>query len=125
MKLVIYTADCVGNAKNCSYPNRVEIGSEEELMAVVRQDHVCAEYKNNYRNVSNFLRSNVIVMDCDNDHSEDPAEWITPEKMDELMPDIAYAIAPSRHNMLPKDKKSARPRFHVYFLIEEMMDPEA
>lgn len=28
MKLVIYTANCVGNAKNCSYPNRMEISSE-------------------------------------------------------------------------------------------------
>lgn len=77
MKLVIYTANCVGNAKNCSYPNRVEISSEEELLEAVKQDHVCGEYKNNYRNVSNFVKSNVVVMDCDNDHSDDPAEWIT------------------------------------------------
>ena len=41
MKLVIYTANCVGNAKNCSYPNRVEISSEEELLEAVKQDHVC------------------------------------------------------------------------------------
>lgn len=111
MKLVIYTVNCVGNAKNCSYPNRVEISSEEELLEAVKQDHVCGEYKNNYRNVSNFVKSNVVVMDCDNDHSDDPAEWITAEKMDELMPDIAYAIAPSRHNMLQKDKQSARPPY--------------
>ena len=47
MKLVIYTANCVGNAKNCSYSNRVEISSEEELLEAVKQDHVCGEYKNN------------------------------------------------------------------------------
>ena len=44
MKLVIYTANCVGNAKNCSYSNRVEISSEEELLEAVKQDHVCGEY---------------------------------------------------------------------------------
>ena len=32
MKLVIYTANCAGNAKNCSYPNRMEISNEEELV---------------------------------------------------------------------------------------------
>ena len=125
MKLVIHTANCVGNTKNCSYPNRMEISSEEELLEAVKQDHVCGEYKNNYRNVSNFVKSNVVVMDCDNDHSDDPAEWITAKKIDELMPDIAYAIAPSRHNMLQKDKQSARPRFHIYFLVEEITDAES
>ena len=49
MKLVFYTANCTGNAKNCSYPNRVEVTNADELKAAVRMDHVCAEYKNNYR----------------------------------------------------------------------------
>ena len=53
-----------------------------------KQDHVCGEYKNNYRNVSNFLKSNVVVMDCDNDHSGDPAEWVTAEKLDRTVDEI-------------------------------------
>jgi hypothetical protein len=122
MKFVIFTANCVGNAKNCSYPNRAEICSAGELIEAVKRDHVCGEFKNDYRSVGNFLRSDVIVMDCDNDFSEVPGDWITPEKLDELMPDIAYAVAPSRHNMKRKDSFSARPRFHVYFLIEEVKD---
>lgn len=117
MKLVFYTANCTGNAKNCSYPNRVVVTNAEELKAVVRMDHVCAEYKNNYRSADNFVESVVAVMDCDNDHSDNPDDWITPEKIDELLPDVSYAIAPSRNYMKQKDAKSARPRFHVYFLI--------
>jgi hypothetical protein len=30
------------------------------------------------------------VMDCDNDHSDVPAEWITPEKLDALLPGVNY-----------------------------------
>ena len=63
----------------------------------------------------NFIRSNVAVMDYDNDHSEDPEEWITPEKMEELFGDFSYAIAFIRNHMKVKDGKSERPRFHVYF----------
>lgn len=124
MKLVLCLANSSGDKKNCLYPNRVEASSAEEMAKAVSFDHVCAEYDKNYRSISNFRKSNVVVMDCDNDHSDNPADWITPESLDDLMPDIAYAVAPSRHNMLPKDGKSARPRFHVYFLIEETTDAD-
>ena len=49
MKLVIYTGNCVGNAKNCLYPTRREITSGAELAEAVKFDHVCAEYADNYR----------------------------------------------------------------------------
>jgi putative DNA primase/helicase len=124
MQLTICTANCIGNQKNCLYPNKSVVTSEDELKEVVKLDHICAEYKNNYRSADNFLKSNVIVMDLDNDHTENPDEWITPEALDELMPDVSYAIAPSRHNLLSKDGKAARPKFHVYFSIEEISDAE-
>ena len=54
-------------------------------------------------------------MDNDNDHSENPAYWLTAEKLSELLCDVDHVIAPSRHNMLPKDNKAARPRQHIYF----------
>lgn len=122
MKLVFYTANCIGNAKNCSYPNRMEVTTAEELKAVVKTDHVCGEYKNNYRSADNFVESVVAVMDCDNDHSETKGEWVTPKKIDEMLPDVSYAIAPSRNHMKQKDDKTARPRFHVYFLITPCKD---
>ena len=85
MKLIMQTANVVGNEENCLYPNRVEVSSAEELQAAVRRDHVCAEYKGNYRSSVNFLSSNCVVMDCDNDHTENPDEWITPEKLAEIV----------------------------------------
>lgn len=118
MEFLIYTSDTAGNAKNCSYPNRREITCVQEMLQAVRRDHVCGVYKNNYRSNENFIQADVLVMDCDNDHSEDAKEWITMEKLDELMPDIAYVVVPSRNHMKVKEKKSKRPRLHVYFPIE-------
>lgn len=122
MRLVFQTANVTGDAKNCIYPNRKEVCSAAELREAVRTDHVCAEYEGNYRSTENFRRSNVIVMDCDNDHTENEAEWITPEKLDEMIPDMSYAIAFSRSHMQKKNGKAPRPKFHVYFEIEETKD---
>lgn len=122
MQITMFTADCTGQAANCSYPNRSVVTTPVEMQKAVRFDHVCAEYKGNYRSIGNFTRSDVVVMDIDNDHTEEPAEWITPEKLDELLPDISYVIAFSRNHMKVKDGKAARPKFHVYFQITETTD---
>ncbi len=124
MQLTICTANCTGNQKNCLYPNKSVVTSEDELKEAVKLDHVCAEYKNNYRSADNFLKSDVIVMDCDNDFTEKPEEWITPEALDDILSDVSYTIAPSRHNMILKDGKAPRPKFHVYFPIEEITEAE-
>ena len=124
MFLVLQTANVTADARNCVYPNRKEITSADELKEAVRFDHVCGEFSKNYRNISNFLKSNVIVMDCDNDHSDDPAEWITFEKLEELFDSVSYAAVPSRNHMKEKDGKAARPKVHVYFPIEEITDAD-
>lgn len=122
MRFVLQTADAAGDARNCFYPNRVEVGCAEDLQEAVKKDHVCGSYRKDYRSVGNFLASDVLVMDCDNDHTENRGEWITAEKLDELMPDISYAIAFSRNHMRVKDGRKARPKFHVYFPIERTSD---
>lgn len=110
MNFVIYIADCTGNKANCDYPHRVEVDGSEVLQEAVKKDHVCAEYKGNYRSKDNFVTSNAIVMDVDNDHTDAPAEFITEAKMDEMFPDIDYCLVPSRHHMLPKGSHQAAPR---------------
>lgn len=124
MKFVIYTASCTGNAANCDYPYKVEVDSPQVLQEAVKKDHVCASYKDNYRSKDNFISSDVIVMDVDNDHTENELEFITADKMDELFPDINYCLVPSRHHMLPKGKLPAAPRFHVMFPVEPITDAE-
>ena len=124
MQFTIFTSDSVGNRKNCQYPNRQQITDKEKLRAAVSWDHVCAEYEGNYRSVSNFKESDVCVMDVDNDHSDDPQQWITPENLSDEFSDLNYAIAFSRNHMKTKEGKSPRPRFHVYFQITPFADPE-
>lgn len=124
MQMTFYRADCVGKAANCCYPHKVLVDGAKTMEDVVSHDHVCATYKNNYRSKDNFQESDVIPMDIDNDHSEDPAEWITEEKMDELFGGIDYVLVPSRHHMLEKEGKSARPRYHAYFPIDSCVDAD-
>ena len=124
MQFTVFTSDSVGNRKNCLYPHRQLITDKEKLRAAVSFDHVCAEYEGNYRSVSNFKESDVCVMDVDNDHSDDPQHWITPENLADEFSDLNYAITFSRNHMKTKEGKSPRPRFHVYFQITPFADPE-
>lgn len=122
MQFTIFTANCTGIASNCDYPNKVIVNKPEVLQEAVKKDHVCASYKNSRRSKDNFIFSDVVVMDIDNDHTDDPSEYITEEKMDELFPDINYCLVPSRHHMLEKGTHPVAPRYHVMFPIKEITD---
>ena len=124
MKFTLYTANCTGNEKNCLYPNVCIIENEADFTAAVGKDHVTGRFKGNYRSIDNFEVSDCVVMDCDNDHSDWPDDWATPQELERRLDDIAFAIAPSRNNMKEKDGKSARPRFHAYFPHAQIRDPK-
>lgn len=125
MKFTLFTASCTGMESNCRYPQKREIQNAQDLKDAAAFDHVCAAYKNSYRSRDNFLWSDVAVMDCDNDHTENPGEWVTGDKLLAMLPGVAVAIVPSRNNEKAKDGRKARPRFHAYFPIPEMQDEEA
>lgn len=120
MKLTIYTADCTGSETNCLYPHKKEPTNAAEMAEAVARDHVAARYRYNYRSKDNFMEAASIAMDCDNDHTDDPTQWVTPEKLadDPDLKDVKFATTPSRHNMIPKGNKSARPRFHFHAPID-------
>lgn len=122
MQMTLCCATCVGKAANCIYPNKVVVDNAADMESAVAVDHVCATYTGNRRGNSNFIESDVIPMDIDNDHSDNPADWITEDKMEELFGDVDYVLVPSRHHMLAKDGKSERPRYHAYFPIEKCTD---
>ncbi len=125
MKFTLFTADCTGNEKNTVYPHKRVITSEADLRKAIAYDHVDAEYGNNTRSEANFILADALTLDCDNDHSDDPEEWITPESIADALNDVNFAITFSRHHMLPKGNKSARPRFHITFQIAPCTDPIA
>ncbi len=120
MTITLYCANCTGVESNCYYPNKVEITDNASLIRAVSKDYVCAEYKNNYRSVANYVTSNCCAGDCDNDHSDDPKDWVTPKDVANMFPEVPFWVHYSRHHNKVKNTKSARPRFHIGFLIDEI-----
>lgn len=125
MKFTIYTADCTGNPQNKLYPHEAVITSAADMKKSARFDHVCARYTSNSRSEANFLSADNVPMDCDNSHSENPDDWITPETLDAILPDVAFGLMFSRNHMKEKDGNAARPRFHVYFPTSLFQDAAA
>lgn len=125
MNMTFYRSNGRGNAKNCIYPKKCVVDNEDDCLEIMAFDHVCGKFADFRRSGENFLSSDVEVMDCDNDHSDDPADWIYPSDLERLLgKDVAFFAVPSRNNGKPKDGKSARPRFHVYFPHDPITDRE-
>lgn len=124
MRFDLCVADCTGDKANVLYPNAAAVENADDLARAIARDNTCGQFKGNYRSNDNFIKCNCIVMDCDNDDTEDPDEMITLEQMAELEPDVAVAVAPSRNNMKPKNGKTPRPKMHVFYPIEETGDAE-
>lgn len=106
-----------GSELNTFYPKTVKVTDQESLAEAAGFDHVCGTYRGSQRSNGNFLSSDVIPMDADNEGSDDPESWMTPEKLSQLLPDVSYAIVYSKSHMKRKEGKGPRPRFHVYFDI--------
>ena len=121
MKFTIYTSNCTGKKSNTIYPNKVEVDNTSTLQEAVKRDHVCATYEGCKRSNDNFISSDCLVMDLDN-MTADPLDFITPEKLDDLLSDISYALIPSRNHMKPKNGYPAAPRYHIMFPIAECTD---
>ena len=105
--LTIYYAETRNDPKNCRYPNRLTGLSDEALKEAISHDYVCAEYKGNYRNASNFIRSTCLAFDVDNDHSDDPADWLTPEDLRDPFKGVEMIIHFSRSHMKAKNGRMA------------------
>ncbi len=124
ISFTLYTANAVGNEKNSLFPTKAVVTDKASLLQAVQFDHVTAEYKNNYRKSDNFIQSDVIPLDCDNDHSDNPSDWIASLDVAMQFPDVAFAVTYSRNHNRVKGDKAARPRFHVYFPIESVTDKD-
>ncbi len=124
-RMTMYTALVAGQQNNAHYPNHHDVVTVADLEAVARFDHVAAEYAGGRRSSSSFVSSNCLVMDVDNSHSDEPADWVTPQSLAEQVPGVAFMTATSRNNQRAKGGQSARPRFHVYFPISPITDASA
>ena len=120
MKFSLFTAAKRGVAKNTSYPTKVVVDSENTLRKAVQFDFVGAEYKDNKRSIENFISSDVVIVDIDNDHSEDPRDWKDVDDIKKAFPNVGFAIQRSRNHLKVKDGKPARPKSHVLFPVNKI-----
>lgn len=118
----LYSANGRGKPSNCYYPNAHSITDEKSLAFAVKNDYVSARYQNGYRSKDNFLLSNCLTADCDNDHSENPRDWVLPEDLKQAFPEVTFAVHFSRNHLVSKAGKVARPKFHVFFPIRTVSD---
>lgn len=125
-----------GNKKNTSYPFKAEIKTVDDLKKIAQFDHICGEYadgKNTrgnvikgYRSKKTFRKADCLPVDCDNTNPDPLAEdipeseWKTPADVRVAFPDVPFYVVYSRNHMKEKDGKTARPKFHVYFIINAM-----
>ena len=100
-------------ASNKIYSSQVEVDSLEALKHA---------FRNNERSNSNFIKADCVMMDCDNEHTDNSADWLTPETLAARLPDVAFACVYSKSHMKSKDDSSPRPRFHVYFSLRKAVN---
>lgn len=123
--LTVYCANQRGSPQNCLYPYVGTARTADELKPLVANDHVFIQFTGNQRGKDNFIQANYAVFDCDNDHSDDPSEWIHPDDIPRLLPGVRCIIYSSRSHMKQKGTKSERPRFHAIFFIDPITDVDA
>lgn len=133
--LEFYTSNRLNDQYNTYYPQKIEVSDETSLKEATSHDYVCAQYRNNKRSNDAFVKSNCLAFDIDNDASDEPSSWVTPEDIIKNFPDVTMAFHYSRNNMVDKNYINqdtgevtkvvkARPRFHVFFEIEEVTSYE-
>ena len=123
----LYYSNVRGNLQNVLYPYAQEITDKEALSKAVTFDHVSVTYKDNHRKNDNFISSNAIMMDVDNDSDKGdvpPSEWVDENHLRRAFPGVPLYVVYSRNHMKEKDGKAARPKFHVYFPCEEITKAE-
>lgn len=123
MRFTLYRSNCLEVPENCTYPHKVEVTGKDSLIEAVKHDYVCAKYQGNYRSNDNFIGSDCLPVDCDNDHSDAPEEWVYPSDVATAFPSVAFAVHYSRNHMKTKGGKAARPKFHVFFAIDRVTEP--
>mgnify|MGYP003571292250 CR=1 FL=1 len=114
-----------GQEKVTAFDGIKEVHGLDGLKEIAKYDHCAVELtqgsnKNGelekyHRAKECFVRADVLVADFDNGNSENPDEWITPEKLAKELQGVKFFTVYSRHHMKEKNGKPARPKFHSYF----------
>lgn len=116
------------NAQNTQYETEVNITNLDQLKKAALRDHIAAKMQENHRRNENFLEADCIMLDLDNTHSDDPADWKGIDDISDTFPDVTFYYIYSRNHMKEKTKVASdgtvtryepRPKYHVYFPLQK------
>lgn len=124
LTLTVHYSNQCGNAQSCLYPYSGTSSEPEELKSLFSHDHTFIEFKDNYRCIDNFRQATIAAFDNDDDHSDDPKDWVDIPDIPKLFPNVPCVISTSRHHMKQKGTRGPRPRYHVMLLISPITSPE-
>ncbi|MEE5994137.1 MAG: DUF3987 domain-containing protein [Oscillospiraceae bacterium] len=122
MEFTLSVSNVIGKQNNAYYRDIRTISNEQEMFEAVQFDHICGHFQNCHRQKKDFIDCDCIVMDCDNDHSDNSEDWYQLEDYAQIFSDITFVAVTSRNHMKQKKDKSARPRHHIYFPVSLMKD---
>lgn len=101
-KYKLFYSDYIQRYDNKKYPHEIDIVNIKTLTTATSFDYVCARYKDNLRSNDNFISSNCVVFDFDNDHSNKEDDWITPDDIKNIFIDVPYLVHFSKSHMKEK-----------------------
>ena len=114
---------------NQQYSNHIYITKLSELIAVAENySHTPHSFRNSKRAKSNWEKTNCLILDIDNSHSENPEDWLDTNTVSQLI-GVSHYIIPSKSHLkwktdidgsIRKDEgDSPRPRLHIYIPTEQ------
>lgn len=126
--MILYRSNSRQYEKAVRFPTAEQVDTLEDLRRVARFDHVAARLKDSYRLKENYLDADCVLLDLDNDHSDDPDEWKTLDDVADVFPGVSFYAIRSRNYMRPKKKggvpKEPRPKYHIYLPSSAPVDSE-
>ena len=108
-----------------------------DFLWVARHDLSASQFKNNYRHSKNFIHSNVICVDVDNDDTDAPeywddeSNWFNLDEFARLFAPYEYIIRTSKNHQIPKPwekngevyaVREPRDKFHCFFPIGDFRE---
>lgn len=98
-------------------PAPTAITCAADLQAAIYFDHVAATYLKDQRSASSFQARDRVVVDVDNDRTDNPAHWVHSKLLAEILSEVSFMTTTSRNHPTAKKSTRRRPRFYVYFPI--------
>ena len=123
MIITFYGSDVREEPQNTSYPHKYQIDTKtgEYNPSMFMFDYVGPTFKDS-RSGDNFVKSDCLLIDIDNDHSDTPSEWFDKDDIENVIKGVPHIIHYSRNHMLDKPKKNKngvttikqkRPKMHI------------